>query len=190
VFKTTWNVNDNLIYKRPDHILHHIIDTNSTNLTHQLCQSQMDQQIRRSTNNASITVTSEQYHQLLLYGELTSDNIMTLYIKAICQQYKCTYLSTYFIPTLLRDGWDKVKSFFANQHRNRQRSISRPHLNGEQYILTPTFVNGNHWVALVHNQCNNQVLFMYCDDLNCVNTEQPIRPLIYNETDVIFCPVN
>jgi hypothetical protein len=54
----------------------------------------------------------------------------------------------------------------------------------------PIFVNSNHWVALVRRIINNQVVFIYADDLNNINIEAEIKYLIQQKTDNEFYPTN
>jgi hypothetical protein len=92
------------------------------------------------------------------------------------------------LPLLQRDGWTHIKRFFATNHRNRQRSIYRPHTTGEPTIFIPCFINNNHWTALVRRELNGRVLFLYADDMNCPSTEASIQRTFHQQTDPSFYP--
>jgi hypothetical protein len=55
--------------------------------------------------------------------------------------------------------------------RYHQRAPSRPLLVGEPVISIPCFINGCHWTALTHRKVDDQVVFLYSDDLGDPHTE-------------------
>ncbi len=111
-------------------------------------------------------------------------------MEGICAQHNLTYLNSNFIPDLQNLGWVRVKHYFASNTRGHSRNFSRPLKSGEHTILIPSFIDNNHWVALVRREIHSQVYFLYSDDMNNSSTERTIKTLIQTHTDDIFCPPN
>lgn len=154
----------------------------------QLCSFPSEQPIVRSKRIPDLVILTRQLQKLLTYGEPTSDAILSLYCEGLATQHNLAYLSTTFINDLQQKKWARVKKYFAMAQTSKSRRIDRPHMQGEAAIMIPTFINSNHWVALVRREVGESVYFLYSDDLNDIDTEHKIQDLIFNHTDSQFCP--
>jgi hypothetical protein len=61
-------------------------------------------------------------------------------------------------------------------------------MSGEPVIILPCFVNGCHWVTVVHREFNGRTLFFYADDLNQPATEQFVKNLLSQHAPTNFFP--
>jgi hypothetical protein len=74
--------------------------------------------------------------------------------------------------------------------RYRSRTVNRPRISGEPCILLPTFINNCHWIALARREIDQQVYFLYCDDMNNKNTENDLKNFIQHRTCLEFYPTS
>ncbi len=128
-----------------------------------------------------------EFRELISHGRPTVDDVASLFLETFCTYYDTSYLCPQFLPLLRSETWTHVKRFFvSNQHP--QRSVTRPKMSGESSIAIPCFVHGNHWTGLVRREIDNQVIFLYADDLNCLATESCIQNMLSRHTNTSFYP--
>lgn len=155
-----------------------------------LCSMPDNTTIIRCRQLHGLTIETHHLRSLLTHNEPTNDAIITLYTTCLCIKYGISQVSTQFITKLKEEGWATVQNYFANNTRAHRRTHSRPYKNGEPVILIPAHVQSCHWVAIVHQEINNVVYFLYADDLNNHTTESEIKHLLQNNTDAEFYPPN
>jgi hypothetical protein len=132
-------------------------------------------------------MTVSDLRDLVSYSSPINDLTATLYLELLTSQYQLAYLDTSFMIIMNSQGWQHLQKSFA-QYRNRARSNTRPNIRGESAIIIPCFVDGCHWVSVVHREIHNQVIFLYADDLNNPSTETDIKRLLSHSTSNEFYP--
>lgn len=186
-----WSPNHNLVFQHQTHQLLQTFTFTEINRLRNICQATPNKAIIRHTHDHRIYISIKDIQNLITHGQVTSDHTMLIYLKLLSDTYEIPYLYTDFIPRLQHEGWNTVRRYFSNpSRRSRKRSLTRPDISDEPAIIIPAHIQDSHWLALVRREINNQVIFLYSDDMNCSRTEQDIKQLIITQTDNKFCPSN
>jgi hypothetical protein len=177
------------MHRPTTHILYTTLSPNILSVIKEACNLPPTLPILRSTYKRNTYITVKHLRDFISYGVETSDAIITLYMDMLCNDGQATYLHPSFLPRLRQHGWRVVSRSFASSSQGYYaRKLDRPNKTGEQVIMIPLFVDNNHWIALVHREINSKVFFFYSDDMNQRNNEDNIKNLIFNHTDMTFCP--
>jgi len=127
-------------------------------------------------NHPQLIVTVKELQDLLSHWNMINQQIINSFLSLLSHQFNISYMDSSFYSILSQQGWSSVKRWFANQPpRHYQRTPSRPLLVGEPVISIPCFINGCHWVALTRREVDNQVVFLYPDDLGDSHTEAMVK---------------
>ncbi len=134
-------------------------------------------------------VTTRCLRELLSHGAMTGDSVLNTFLAILCEAHHLSFLSTFFITLLRRDRtWSSLSEWFATEVTSEK--YFRPRSNSNIPILIPCHVNNAHWVALVRRTINNQVHFLFADDLNLPTTEQNLKNLLQQLAPPDFYPNN
>jgi hypothetical protein len=116
---------------------------------------------------------------------MTMDSILNTFLEVFSTNHNLKYLNTFFYHILKWDKtWTNLRAWFAD---SEQGTVSEPSINSKT-ILIPCHVQGAHWVALTRRIINNQVIFLYADDLNQKTVETTVQNNIRAYADPSFCP--
>jgi hypothetical protein len=186
-----WTPDCTLTFQHQTHPLLQVIQQEEIEQLRVICQLARNTTIIRCAHDRRLHLTRKEIQSLVSHGHTTTDHVITLYIKMLSESYNIPYLSTDFIPRLINEGWNSVTRYFANNDRSsRKRKLTRPNKAGEHSMIIPTFINNSHWLAIVRRELNDEILFLYADDMNNSNSETELKNLIRHHTDDIFCPPN
>jgi hypothetical protein len=188
--RQTWVPSHQLSYHRSNHPLDLNIIDDDLSLLQELCQIHAEDPILRSTKNKEIKITSQQFRALLTHDSPINDAIITLYMEGFCATHNMSYLTTYFLPHLEQYGWNEVNRYFYKAKKRNICSSGNKKNARDPTILIPTFINQNHWVAVVRREIQNKVIFLYADDMNNKSVEDKIKRLFTKCTNTEFFPSN
>jgi hypothetical protein len=172
-----WIPSTRLPHARHDHPLDRACSEQSLDSLKQYCNNPENSVFVRHRLKQDVHVTIKDLRELLSHATPIADKVITLYLELLTTQYNFSFLPTNTIPQMRSAGWTRVQRCFA-QFRNRQCSNTRPALHGEPVIIIPCFVHGCHWVVVVHREINGEVIFLFADDLNSIQTENEVKQLL------------
>ncbi len=186
--KHSWQPSVQLYYKRSNHPLDIGLSTHHTSIITQYCQLPSEMILASSIVKPTVVLTSHDLRNLLTHGQPTNDNTIYLFLEIFCSFFNYTFLTEKFLTLLNREGWQKIRRYFSNAKKSKERSTYGPDMSGEPAIAIPCFINGAHWIALVRREIQGQVYFLYSDDLNNPSSEAHIRQILSEQTDDTFYP--
>jgi len=185
-----WRPQAQLSYERSNHPLDLACTRQHLGLIVQYCNRTPTVRFVQHATKGEMHVTTTGLRDLLSHHKPIVDDTVTLYLELLTTQYNITFLATNTIPKLRVEGWSTVQQSFA-AFRNRRCTNTRPQMSGESAIIIPCFVDGCHWVTVVRREVNNQVYFLFADDLYNSRTEQDMKRLLSTEhTSETFYPLS
>ena len=184
----SWCPHTTLTLVRSNHPLDSACKEETLQLLQQYCRQPVVTVCVRHPEIEFLGVTTKELRDLISFSSPINDTIITCYLEKLTRHYNISYMTTAMVYILRRQGWDRMKTYFA-LHRNRPRTNTRPNITGESAIILPCFVDDCHWVAVVRREIQGQTIFLYADDLNDPNTEESIKTLLSNHTSPEFYPL-
>jgi len=133
--------------------------------------------------------TPKQYYRLLSYNSPVNDTILQSYLSLLT--YRSHYIKavdTNFSWDFFSFGWEVAyQKYFLNPNSSNyaKKNKTKPTLNTPTIII-PIHINGAHWVALVHQNMNGHIHFLYADDMNSSTTASSIRTRFLTPYKSIF----
>ncbi len=171
-----WFPSNNLRSQRSSHPLDTNLNAVNLQQLHLACNCRPSKKIVQTSNHPQIIVTVKELHNLLSHRKMINQQIIHSFLFLISHQFNISYMDCSFYTILSQQGWSSLMRWFANQPpRYHQRAPSWPLLAGEPVISIPCFINGCHWTALTHRKVDDQVVFLYSDDLGDPHTEATVK---------------
>lgn len=165
-------------YLPPSHDHHPLIQSINTQHLQDLqvyCQQDPQSIVAFSADRPTMALTTHALRNLISHNKFINDEVVNLFLEALCYQHNYAFLSPTFLDILKREGGSRSLRHFASSSRHRHRTIYRPALRGESAIAIPCHIDNCHWVATVRREINNQVIFLFSDDLNNPSTENQVK---------------
>ena len=186
---TPWQPHRKLPIRRSDHPFDRILTDDLFATIKLATQQAPDDVLVYLSSIRAQNVTAHCLRELLSNGEMTRDSILNTFLAILCAEHNLAYLSTFFITILRRDKtWDSLRNWFATDEL--VADYDSPTMNSARPILIPCHVNGAHWVALVRRIIDQQVHFLYADDLNQSSTEEHLKELLLEHAAPDFYPAD
>jgi hypothetical protein len=185
-FTPQWTPPSKLDTLVSDHPLSNLLTKTNLRQIILYCQETPQLTCAYSTLSPIIAVTTEMFRHLITHGSPIHDNVISLFLEALCTRFDMCFLAPQFLPLLLREGWSRTSRYFATQRK--PRSIFRPQLTGEQVIAIPCFIDDCHWIPLVRREHKGRVMILYADDLNNTATEVFLKETLSKTSTDFFPP--
>jgi hypothetical protein len=185
--KTSWSPTTHLAARKGNHIPENLLSPQMEEVIIASTRLHSQDVILFLTENRIQSVTASHIQELLTHGSMTSDSILNTFLDVFCAIFQLHYLSALFYTVLKRDkNWNNVQDWFAT---GSQKCSSKPSLQSNT-ILIPCHIQGIHWVGMVRRIIQNQVWFLYADDLNQPSVEAEIKYNLSTYANHEFYPSN
>jgi len=133
------------------------------------------------------------FHDLLTYGLPITDGIIHTFLQLMRHLTGIHVTDTFFAQDLRTFKWNFAYEHYFTQvtHIRWRSTVSTKPSITHPTILIPLHVNGLHWVAVVRWVIDNQVYFLYADDLDSQTTYESTRQLLLTQnTSEEFHPID
>ncbi len=141
--------------------------------------------------NAQLTPDISPLVHLISHGSPINNSIIYNYLLQLQHKQKKTFFNTFFFQDLKSFGWQYAyKKHFLQQ--NQSNSWLFPHIKpsmDDNKILIPIHINKSHWIAESRQCVNNNIIFLYANNLNSSKIEQHVNHVLcHSNTSYDFFP--
>jgi hypothetical protein len=129
-----WCPHKTLALVRSNHPLDSACREETLQLLQQYCRQPVETVCVRHPEIELLGVTTKELRDLISFSSPINDTIITCYLEKLTRHYSISYMTTAMVYILRRQGWDRMKTYFA-LHRNRPRTNTRPILQESQLLF-------------------------------------------------------